>query len=350
MEDATPESATVLVDGPWRHRDVSTNGTRLHVAEAGEGPLVLLLHGFPQFWWTWRSQLRDLPRAGYRVVAADLRGYGASDKPPRGYDAFTLADDVAGLVRALGERDAVIVGHDWGGLLGWTTAVRRPRVVRALAVIGMPHPLRIRRQIAADPRGQGLASRHLAAYQLPWRPERRLVADGAAHVGELLRSWGGPGYPTPETEARYRLAMRIPGVAHSSLEYHRWVVRSLFRPDGARFAELLRTPVRVPTLQLHGRLDRCFLPSTAAGSDRHVAASYSWRLYDGLGHFPHEEDPDTVTRDLITWLAETAPEQAPMAEDAAEPAPDVEPDAEPAAEPDVEPDARPEPGREYGRR
>lgn len=306
MEEAPPEPATVLIDGPWRHRDIATNGTRLHVAEAGEGPLVLLLHGFPQFWWTWRDQLRDLPAAGYRVVAADLRGYGASDKPPRGYDAFTLADDVAGLVRALGERDAVIVGHDWGGLLGWTTAVRQPRVMRGLVVIGMPHPLRLGRQIAADTRGQGFASRYLAAFQLPWAPERRLVADDAAYVGALLRSWGGPGYPTPDAEARYRAALRIPGVAHSSLEYHRWAVRSLVRPDGARFRQLLRTPVRTPTLQLHGGLDRCFLPTTAAGSGRRVAAAYTWRLYDGLGHFPHEEDSDQVTRDLTAWLGELA--------------------------------------------
>ena len=302
MEDAETEPATVLIDGPWRHRDISTNGTRLHVAEIGEGPLILLLHGFPQFWWTWRHQLRALAAAGYRVVAPDLRGYGASDKPPRGYDAFTLSDDVAGLVRALGERDATIVGHDWGGLLGWTIAVRQPRVVNRLAVIGMPHPLRVRRQIAADPRGQGAASRYLFVFQLPWLPERKLVADGAAYVAELLRTWGGPGYPDPEAEQRYRQAMRIPGVAHSSLEYYRWVVRSQFRPDGARFADTLRRPVGVPTLQIHGRQDTCLLPGTAAGSGRYVRAPYVWRLLPGTGHFPHEEDPDTVTAELLEWL------------------------------------------------
>lgn len=302
MEDPQPEPATVLVDGPWRHRDISTNGTRLHVAEAGSGPLVLLLHGFPQFWWTWRHQLRDLAEAGYRVVAPDLRGYGASDKPPRGYDAFTLSDDVAGLVRALGERDAMIVGHDWGALLAWTIAVRRPDVLSRLAVIGMPHPLRVRRQIATDPRGQGAASRYLFEFQVPWRPERRLVAHGGVYVGDLLRRWGADGYPDLDAERRYRAAMRIPGVAHSSLEYHRWVFRSLFRSDGARFAEVLRRPVRAPTLQLHGRLDRCFLPATAAGSGRYVAAPYVWRLYGKVGHFPHEEDPETVTGELLDWL------------------------------------------------
>src|SRR3712207_376699 len=107
--DDRPDATSVLLPGPWTHRDISCNGVRLHAAEAGSGPLVLLLHGFPQFWWTWRSQLTSLADAGFHVVAPDLRGYGASDKPPRGYDLPTLSADVAALVRALGEQDAVVV-------------------------------------------------------------------------------------------------------------------------------------------------------------------------------------------------------------------------------------------------
>ena len=124
----------IYVDGPWSHRPVTANGTRFHIAEAGEGPLILLLHGFPQFWWTWRAQLASLSAAGFRAVAADLRGYGGSDKPPRGYDLITAASDAAGMVRALGEANAVVVGHDWGGLVAWTMAAYFPKVVRRLAV------------------------------------------------------------------------------------------------------------------------------------------------------------------------------------------------------------------------
>ncbi len=116
-----PEPA-IAISGPWTHRTVSANGTRFHVASIGDGPLVLLLHGFPEFWWTWRTQLVTLAAAGYRAVAADLRGYGGSDKPPRGYDLITAAADAAGLIRALGEANAVVVGHDWGGLAAWTLA------------------------------------------------------------------------------------------------------------------------------------------------------------------------------------------------------------------------------------
>ena len=106
------------------------------VAEIGSGPLVVLLHGFPEFWWTWRHQLAVLPGAGFRAVAVDLRGYGGSDKPPRGYDLVTAAADAAGLVRALGEANAIVVGHGLGGLVGWTLAAYYPKVVRRLCSAG----------------------------------------------------------------------------------------------------------------------------------------------------------------------------------------------------------------------
>ncbi len=109
-----PAEPVIQISGPWSHRSVTANGTRFHVASMGDGPLVLLLHGFPEFWWTWRHQLVALADAGYRAVAVDLRGYGGSDKPPRGYDLMTAAADIAGLIRALGEANAVVVGPRLG--------------------------------------------------------------------------------------------------------------------------------------------------------------------------------------------------------------------------------------------
>ena len=294
------EESAVLVDGPWTHREVTANGARFHLAEHGppDGPLVLLLHGFPEFWWSWRHQLVALGDAGYRAVAPDLRGYGASDKPPRGYDAYTLSSDVAGMVRALGARDAVVVGSGWGGLLAWSAATLHPSVVRRLAVVGMSHPRRLHAALRRDG-SQRRASSHLAFFQLPRAPEALLGKDDAAYVGRLLRRWGGPGFPDAETEARCREAMQIPGAAHCSLEWCRWAVRSLTRPSGLRYLRLLDGGVHMPTLHLHGSLDGCLLPSTAQGSGDWVHAPYELRLLEGVGHFPHSEAPDLVSAALV---------------------------------------------------
>ncbi|MGR6913070.1 alpha/beta fold hydrolase [[Actinomadura] parvosata] len=304
-----PDESVVHIDGPWTHRAVHAGGTRFHVVEAGEGPLVLLLHGFPQFWWTWRHQLVSLAAAGFRAVAPDLRGYGGSDKPPRGYDLPTLAADATGLIRALGETGAVVVGHDWGGLLAWTMAVQDPKCVRRLVAVSAPHPLRLRNALLTDPFGQLRASRRTIGFQLPLLPERRLTRHDAALVGLLLEERSRPGWPEQEESRTYREAFRIPAVSHCALEYHRWLGRSQLRPDGRRYARLMRTEVEAPTLHLHGALDPSVLPRTAQGSSRYVAAPYRWRLFEGAGHFPHEEIPDVFDTELLGWLDDPEPDR-----------------------------------------
>jgi pimeloyl-ACP methyl ester carboxylesterase len=305
----SPDESLSRIEGPWTHRGVHAGGTRFHVVEAGEGPLVILLHGFPQFWWTWRHQLVSLPAAGYHAVAVDLRGYGASDKPPRGYDLPTLAQDAAGLIRALGETGAIVVGHDWGGLLAWTMAAIDPKTVHRLVTISAPHPLRLRSALLTDLPGQFKAGRQALGFQLPVIPERRLVSRDAALVGSLLDRWSGPGWPDEQVAKTYRDVFRISGVAHCALEYHRWFARSQLRPDGRRYARTMRTSIEAPTLQLHGALDSYILPRTAQGSGRHVAAPYRWRLIEGAGHFPHEERPDVFDSELLSWLADDEPDR-----------------------------------------
>jgi pimeloyl-ACP methyl ester carboxylesterase len=304
-DEERPDATSVLLPGPWTHRDLSANGVRLHVAEAGEGPLVLLLHGFPEFWWAWRSQLPALAAAGFRAVAPDLRGYGGSDKPPRGYDLPTAAADVAALVRALGEQDAVVVGHDWGGLVAWTMAALHPRSVRRLAVLSMAHPRQLR--AALKDGAQRRALRHVLGFQLPRLPERRLTRADDDPVAELMRRWAGPGWTATagfaEAVSRYRSAARIPQAAYGSMEYFRWAGRSQLRPDGLRYARRMAAPVTAPTLQLHGELDPYILPSTAEGSGRYVAGAYEWRVLPGAGHFLPEEAPDEVSRAIADWAA-----------------------------------------------
>ncbi len=226
------------VDGPWTHRDVAANGARFHVAELGTGPVVLLLHGFPEFWWAWRHQLPDLADAGFRAVAMDLRGYGSSDKTPRGYDPMNLAADVAGVIRTLGVRSAVVVGQGWGGYVGWATTAAHADCVTALCTVAAPHPAELLRTPAR------LASRapigHLAAMQVPWVPERRIRR--SAYVARHLERWSSAAsdFPSSDEIARYTEAFAEWPSPHCALEYHRWLVRSRLRADGRAFGRLMR--------------------------------------------------------------------------------------------------------------
>jgi pimeloyl-ACP methyl ester carboxylesterase len=303
MLDAAPEPSVVMVGGPWRHREISANGQRFHVAEHGDpdAPTLLLLHGFPEFWWSWRHQLVALGEAGWHAVAMDLRGYGASDKPPRGYDGPTLTADVAGVIRALGKGKAVVVGHDWGGLLGWWLAATAPHLVRAFVPVSCAHPLAHRTAVLRARSGQARASSYFWRFQMP-RADDWLTDDDADEVSRVLHGWGGTGFPDDDTDRRYREAMQITGAAHCALEYYRWLIRSQARPSGVRWARQTARPITVPVLQLHGGADPCVLPTTARLSARFVSGDHTWHSYDGVGHFLPEEAPQRVSEDLRDWL------------------------------------------------
>ena len=268
--------------------------------------MVLFLHGFPEYWWAWHEMLPAVADAGFRAVAVDLRGYGASDKPPRGYDGYTLAADVAGLIRALGERSATLVGAGAGGMIAWTAAVVPPAPWSAgWWCSAPPHPLRLRAAIFADPRGQFAAATPTLQFQLPAlraraHPGRRRRGRGdAAPLGRA--ALGGRRRTSPRTRERCREAMRIPQAAFCALEGYRWAFRSVLRLHGYRFVRLMQKPLVTPTLQLHGALDAASLPRTAQGSGRYVIAPYEWRLLDGVGHFPHLEAPDVVLGEILRW-------------------------------------------------
>ena len=246
---APPDPSVTRIDGPWRHLDVHANGIRFHVVEATPAdqdattpptarPLVILLHGFGSFWWSWRHQLRGL--TGARVVAVDLRGYGGSDKPPRGYDGWTLAGDTAGLIRALGHSSATLVGHADGGLVCWATSVLHPRLVRAIALVSSPHPAALRRS-ALTRRDQGRALLPwLLRYQVPMWPERvadprrRRARSSAWSEAAASAKWLAS-EDFSETIGHLRRAIQIPSAAHCALEYQRWAVRSQLRGEGRRF-------------------------------------------------------------------------------------------------------------------
>ncbi len=243
---------------------------------------MLFLHGSLQNWYAWRGVLPGVAAAGYRAVAADLRGHGASDATPRGYDLPGLADDVDGLVRSLGAERAVVVGHDLGGWVAWTLAARHPDRLLGLATLGAPQP------VASALRGPVL--RAVLAAQPPALPEHRLLhRDGIRSHLDRARAT-----PAPRSDVEYYVAcVRVPSVAHTCLEPWRWLARASFRPDGARWWRSVRGPVAVPVLRVDGALDRYV--AAAGAPPAHV-------LLPGAGHLLPEEAPEQVLATLLRWL------------------------------------------------
>jgi pimeloyl-ACP methyl ester carboxylesterase len=315
---AAPDPSITRIDGPWRHLDVHANGIRFHVVEAlpiGQPagldavapatarPLVILLHGFGSFWWSWRHQLRGL--TGARVVAVDLRGYGGSDKPPRGYDGWTRAGDTAGLIRALGHSSATLVGHADGGLACWATARLHSRLVSAIALISSPHPAALRRSTLTR-RDQGYALLPtLLHYQVPFWPERLLTRDNAAEIERLVRSRSCAKWVASEdfsqTIGYLRMAIQIPAAAHCALEYQRWAVRSQLRGEGRRFMRSMCQQLGTPLLHLRGDADPYVL-ADPVDRTQHYAPQGRYISITGAGHFSHEEAPEEINRHLMRFL------------------------------------------------
>lgn len=286
------------------------NGIRFHVVEAYDenlpvdAPLVVMLHGFADFWWSWRHQLNGLAAAGFRAVAVDLRGYGDSDKPPRGYDGWTLAGDIAGLIRAMGYTEATLVGHADGGLVCWATAVLHPRVVRSIALVSSPHPIALKEAILRDPVQRARWLPEFLRYQVPRWAEHRLTKGDGFAVERMLRDRCAPQWTGTtdfvETAQLMRAAIQVSGVAHCALEYQRWAFRSQWRPDGRRFMTAMREPITIAVLQMAGEFDTFITNRTLrrAGS---LSPHRTLVSVPAAGHYAHQENPDSVTAELIRF-------------------------------------------------
>jgi pimeloyl-ACP methyl ester carboxylesterase len=280
-----------------RERSLLANGLRFHLLEDGpsDGPLCLLLHGFPEFSYSWRHQLPSLAARGLCAVAPDLRGYHLSDKP-RGvaaYDIDRLAEDVVALVAALGAKSADLVGHDWGGAIAWHVAMHYPSTVRRLAVLDCPPAPLLARALLRHP-GQVRRSAYMFFFQLPWLPERLLT--GRSLRG-FMRGWAGRNVFSDEDLDRYVAAAGEPGAMEAALNYY----RAAFRRVGAALRE--RPPqVRAPTLVLWGEHDRLFVDELLGELGRYVAAPLRVEVVAGAGHFLQQEAPTEVNRLLGEFL------------------------------------------------
>lgn len=290
--------------GPWAHRNLTARGTRFHVALAGpesptgSGSLVLLAHGFPECWWTWRHVIPALSQAGHRVAALDLRGFGGSDRPPSGYDLVTLAQDLAAVIRSLGHERAVAVGAGIGGHIAWALPRVAPELTTAIVPVGAPHPLALRSLRARALSGPAL---QYASLQIPGLAERRLRSRSA--LEGLLRSWAGPHTreAVAEEASYYADLLSRPGAARSALEPLRHLILSRAETT------VLERPVATPVLSVQGELDPV-QPAQAYARDTHrVTGSLRQTTIRRCGHFPQEEAPAELVRVLLPFLADVAP-------------------------------------------
>src|SRR5438874_2093721 len=274
-------------------RDVEVNGVRLHCMVEGEGPLVLLLHGFPETSHAWRKQIPALAER-FRVVAPDLRGYGGSDKPKgiAAYRASVLADDIAGLIHAFGAERAHVVGHDWGGAVAWTVAIDHPDLIDRLVALNCPHPAVLARALRSNWR-QLRKSWYIFAFQIPWLPEWALGRNRAKAIKDTLRRSSKPSTFREADLDEYARAFSAPGAAAAAINYYRAAVRS--RAPTGRIA--------APTLLIWGEDDFALGIELTRGMDDLFEAKPRVEYIPGTSHWVMEERPEVVNRLLLEFLA-----------------------------------------------
>ncbi len=265
------------------HRWVRVNGVRLHYVEAGTGPLVVLLHGFPEFWYAWRRQIPALAAAGFRVIAPDLRGYNLSSKPGgvASYTIEKLTRDVAELIHSFGQGAAALVaGHDWGGVVAWYLPLLHPDSLERLAILNAPHPARFQSELRRW--DQLRRSWYILFFQIPWLPELLLRWRGRKALARLLGTDPvRPGAFSAEDIARYQEAFDQPGVHSAAVNYYRASVRRLLQRPPLHFGRIDR-----PTLVIWGERDRFLNPHLCEGLDPWVRQPPHRALARGepLGH------------------------------------------------------------------
>lgn len=281
----------------FTNRTIQIQGIRLHVVEAGpeDGPLVVLLHGFPEFSYGWRKQIGPLAAAGFRVAAPDQRGYGLSDKP-RGLDAYNLdrlAGDVVGLIDALGRDRAHVVGHDWGGGVAWWLGIKHAERLDRLALLNIPHP-HVMRKTVRKSFVQRARSSYMAFFQLAALPELTLRWYGHFSLARSLKRSSRPGTFTEEDLAVYRAAWARPGALTGMLNWYRAIVRS--PPERPASPQ-----VTVPTLLIWGTRDR-FLGREMAQPSIDLCDEGRLVFLEEATHWVQHEEPETVNRLLMEHL------------------------------------------------
>ena len=267
------------------HGYADNNGVKIHYAAIGDGPLVVMIHGFPDFWYSWREQMEVL--AGeYRVVAIDQRGYNLSDKP-EGVESYAmplLVSDVVAVIRSLGEEKAVVVGHDWGGMVAWQTAINAPEVVERLIILNLPHPRGLMRELAKDEE-QAANSQYARNFQ----------QEGAhqAFTAEALAGW----VTDPAARARYVEAFERSDFEAMLHYYKANYPRPPYTEDTSPLVK-----VRCPVLVIHGLEDQYLLAGALDRTWEWIDSDLTLVTIPGAGHFVQQEATEMVNRSILAWL------------------------------------------------
>jgi pimeloyl-ACP methyl ester carboxylesterase len=286
-------------------RSRRVNGIHLHCIEAGpeDGPLVLLLHGFPEFWWGWRRQIGALAEAGFRVVVPDQRGYNLSDKPSgrKAYALNPLAGDVIALADAYGRRTFHLVGHDWGGIVAWWAAARHADRIERLVILNAPHPGVAGAYVRSHP-AQMLKSAYVGFFKIPRLPERLLARDDYGPLKRSLVRSSRRGTFAPADLDRYREAWSQPGALTAMLNWYRALPLVSDPPLIAR----LPMPVQILWGTQDPFLSRGLAEASLAVCDRGRA-----RWFETATHWVHLEEAEAVNAAMLAFLK--SPASAPPA-------------------------------------
>lgn len=282
----------------WTHAFVKTNGITLHVVQAGpeDGPLLILLHGFPEFWRSWRYQIPFFAAAGYRVWVPDQRGYNLSDKP-RGLDAYNLdelAADVVGLMDAAGCERAYVVGHDWGANVAWWVGIHYPERLHKLGILNVPHPVVMRHNLQENP-AQRRKSWYMFFFQVPVLPETMIQAADWQLGLAALQGSSRPGTFSAADLALYRRAWSRPGAFTGMLNWYRAILQRPSRPCHP-------LQVSAPTLIIWGAGDK-FLGQEMVEPSAAMCVDGRFAIIDGASHWVQHEEPDQVNQLLAEFFA-----------------------------------------------
>ena len=280
-----------------RERFIETNGVKLHVMEAGpeDGPMILFLHGFPEFWWAWRKQLPYFADKGYRVVAPDQRGYNLSDKPEgvAAYNIDKLAKDMIGLLDAYGQKQVYLVGHDWGASVSWWLALKYPDRFRKLVILNVPHPKIMAKNVFTNT-AQMQRSWYIFFFQIPGAVDRLAAAGDYEWVLQLITTSANPGTFSPAELEEYRKAFRQPGAFTAMVNWYRAMIQTQSEPPRS-------FDVTVPMIFMWGEEDVAMLTEMADQSMRYCKQGRLIKL-PGVSHWIQHEAADKVNAQIAEFF------------------------------------------------